>query len=130
MAWARISNDSETVCFSRDFGGKEEHQLFTIALEDGEEEEQLTQLTSTRVFDFNWSNGDDRLTFAGATKEANGLWIVDSSNGIHTQVYQNRHWVFSPEWSRDTGLHSKAWLGEYERRMAPLTAHCPVQDRR
>jgi len=101
VAWARISNDSETVCFSRDFGGREEHQLFTIALEDGEEEEQLTQLPSTRVFDFNWSNGDDRLTFAGATKEANGLWIVDSSNGTHTQIYQNRHWVFNPEWSRD-----------------------------
>src|SRR5207247_11006176 len=48
VAWARISNDSETVCFSRDFGGREEHQLFTIALEDGEEEEQLTQLPSTR----------------------------------------------------------------------------------
>src|SRR6266567_45316 len=101
VAWARISNDSETVCFSRDFGGKEEHQLFTIALEDGEEEEQLTQLTSTRVFDFNWSNGDDRLTLAGATNEANGLWIVDSSNGTHKQIFQNRHWVFSPEWSRD-----------------------------
>jgi len=101
VAWARISNDSETVCFSRDLGGREEHQLFTIPLEDGEEEEQLTQLPPTRVFDFNWSNGDDRLTFAGATKEANGLWIVDSSNGAHTQVYQNRHWVFSPEWSRD-----------------------------
>src|SRR5438046_9636165 len=40
VAWARISNDSETVCFSRDFGGREEHQLFTIALEDGEEEER------------------------------------------------------------------------------------------
>src|SRR6266702_3393326 len=101
VAWARISNDSETVCFSRDFGGKEEHQLFTIALEDGEEEEQLTQLPPTRVFDFNWYNGDDRLTFAGATKEANGLWIVDSSNGTHAQIFQNRHWVFSPEWSRD-----------------------------
>src|SRR5207247_5199717 len=93
VAWARISNDSETVCFSRDLGGREEHQLFTIPLEDGEEEEQLTQLPPTRVFDFNWSNGDDRLTFAGATKEAQGLWIVDSSNGAHTQVSPNRHWA-------------------------------------
>src|SRR5881398_420469 len=60
VAWARISNDSETICFSRDFGGKEEHQLFTVPLTDGEEEEQLTQLSSTRVEGFNWSNGDDR----------------------------------------------------------------------
>src|SRR5436309_15951623 len=60
VAWARISHDSETVCFSRDFGGKEEHQLFTVPLIDGEEEEQLTQLSSTRVEGFNWSNGEDR----------------------------------------------------------------------
>jgi dipeptidyl aminopeptidase/acylaminoacyl peptidase len=99
--WARISNDSETVCFSRDFGGREEHQLFTVPLEEGEEEEQLTQLPPTRLFNFNWSNGDDRLAVAGATKEANGLWIIDSSNGAHEQIYRNRHWVYNPEWSRD-----------------------------
>src|SRR6184192_1319405 len=101
VAWARISNDSETVCFSRDFGGKEEHQLFTVPLEDGDEEEQLTQLSSTRVEGFNWSNGDDRLVLAGATKEVNGAWTVDLSNGSHTQIYQNRHWVVNPEWSKD-----------------------------
>jgi dipeptidyl aminopeptidase/acylaminoacyl peptidase len=99
--WARISNDSETVCFSRDFGGKEEHQLFTVPLEDGEEEEQLTQLSATRAFDFNWSNGDDRIVLAGSTQEANGVWIIDSSNGQHAQIFRNRHWVFNPEWSKD-----------------------------
>ena len=101
VAWASISNDSETVCFSRDFGGKEEHQLFTVPLEDGEEEEQLTQLPPTRVLSFNWSNADDRLAFAGATKDVNGVWTVDSSNGSLKQIYQNRHWVFAPEWSKD-----------------------------
>ena len=101
VAWARISNDSETVCFSRDFGGKEEHQLFTVPLEEGEEEEQLTRLPPTRAFNFNWSNGDDRIALAGATQETNGVWTVDSSNGQHSQIYQNRHWIFNPEWSKD-----------------------------
>jgi len=101
VAWARISNDSETVCFSRDFGGKEEHQLFTVPLVDGGEEEQLTQLSGTRVNDFNWSNGDDRLAVAGATKEVNGLWTVDLSDGSHTEIYRNRHWIFNPEWSKN-----------------------------
>ena len=101
VAWARISNDSETICFSRDFGGKEEHQLFTVPLADGEEEEQLTRLPATRAFNFNWSNGDDRIALAGATHETNGVWTVDSSNGQHSQIYQNRHWIFNPEWSKD-----------------------------
>ena len=101
VAWARISNDSETVCFSRDFGGKEEHQLFTVPLTDGEEEEQLTRLPATRAFNFNWSNGDDRIALAGATQETNGVWTIDSSSGQHLQIYQNRHWVFNPEWSKD-----------------------------
>lgn len=101
VAWARISNDSETVCFSRDFGGKEEHQLFTIPLEAGEEEEQLTKLPSTRIFNFNWSNGDDSLALAGATQEACGVWTIDSSNGEHTQIYENRQELFNPEWSKD-----------------------------
>jgi dipeptidyl aminopeptidase/acylaminoacyl peptidase len=101
VEWARISNDSETVCFSRDFGGREEHQLFTVPLEDDEEEEQLTQLSGIRAFNFNWSNGDDRIVLAGATQEANGAWLIDSSNGNHTQIFRNRHWVFNPEWSKD-----------------------------
>jgi dipeptidyl aminopeptidase/acylaminoacyl peptidase len=101
VASARISSDSEIVCFSRDFGGKEEHQLFTVPLVDGEEEQQLTQLPPTRIANFNWSNGGDRLVFAGATKEANGVWLVDSSSGQHREIYRNRHWVFSPEWSKD-----------------------------
>ena len=99
--WARISNDSETVCFSRDFGGKEQHQLFTVPLEESEEEEQLTRLPPIRTFNFNWSNGDDRIVVAAATQETNGAWIIDSSNGQHTQIYKNKHWVFNPEWSRD-----------------------------
>ena len=101
VAWARISNDSETVCFSRDFGGKEEHQLFTVPLEEGEEEEQLTRLPPTRAFNFNWSNGDDRIALAGATQEACSVWTIDSSNGQHTQIYQNRQELFNPEWSKD-----------------------------
>ena len=101
VAWARISNDSETVCFSRDFGGKEEHQLFTVPLEEGEEEEQLTRLPPTRAFNFNWSNGDDRIAIAGATQEACSVWTIDSSNGQHTQIYQNRQELFNPEWSKD-----------------------------
>ncbi len=101
VAWARISNDSETVCFSRDFGGKEEHQLFTVPLEEGEEEEQLARLPPTRAFNFNWSNGDDRIALAGATQEACSVWTIDSSNGQHTQIYQNRQELFNPEWSKD-----------------------------
>jgi len=101
VAWARISNDSETVCFSRDFGGKEEHQLFTVPLEEGEKEEQLARLPPTRAFNFNWSNGDDRIALAGATQEACSVWTIDSSNGQHTQIYQNRQELFNPEWSKD-----------------------------
>ena len=101
VAWARISNDSESVCFSRDFGGREEHQLFTVPLEEGEEEEQLTRLPSTRAFNFNWSNADDRIALAGATQEACSVWTIDSSNGQHTQIYQNRQELFNPEWSKD-----------------------------
>src|SRR5436309_11605935 len=42
VAWARISHDPETVCFPSACGGKEEHQLYTIPVEEGEREEQLT----------------------------------------------------------------------------------------
>src|SRR2546430_8351081 len=44
VAWARISNDSETVCFSRDFGGKEEHQLFTRSEEHTSELQSQSNL--------------------------------------------------------------------------------------
>ncbi len=41
------------------------------------------------------------MAFAGATRDVNGVWIVDSSKGQHIEIYRNRHWVFNPEWSRD-----------------------------
>src|SRR3989442_5713124 len=35
VALGSIFNDSETVCFFPGFCGKEEHQLFTVSLQDG-----------------------------------------------------------------------------------------------
>ncbi len=98
VAWARISNDSQTVCFSRDFGGKEEHQLFTVPLEEGEEEEQLTRLPPTRAFNFNWSNGDDRIALAGATRETNAVW----TSGLSTQATANTHRSFRTDTGSST----------------------------
>src|SRR5947208_11911486 len=37
VAWARISNDSETICFARAFAAKEQHQLVTVAIAAGGE---------------------------------------------------------------------------------------------
>ncbi len=100
VAWAKIAHDSERVVFSRDFGGKEEHQLFLASLKDEGKEKQFTQLPPTRVLEFNWSHGDDRLAFAGATKDFNGVWLVNP-NGEFQDIYRVKHWVFGPEWSKD-----------------------------
>ena len=100
VAWARVSNSSRDVAFSRDFGGKEEHQLFRVNLTGGMEE-QLAKLPPVRIFDFAWSKKDDRIAFAGATQEFNGIWLLDPSDGGFRDVYRGRHWAYGPDWSRD-----------------------------
>ena len=97
VAWARVSNNSRDIAFSRDFGGKEEHQLFRVSI-TGSMEEQLAKLPPIRIFDFAWSGKDDRIAFAGATQEFNGIWLLDPSNGSFRDVYRGRHEAYSPDW--------------------------------
>ncbi len=101
VSWARISNDSAQVAFTRDFGGKEEHQFFLAPLTKEAEEKQLTRLPPTRVVDFNWSHKDDLIAFPGATKETNGVWVLNPKTGEVREIYRLKHWVFSPQWARD-----------------------------
>jgi len=42
VSWARISNDSRQVAFTRDFSGREAHQFYTASLAREAEEKQLT----------------------------------------------------------------------------------------
>ncbi len=98
VSWARISNNSRDVAFSRDFGGKEEHQLYKILLNGGAEQ-QLAKLPPIRIFGFDWSRKDDRIAFAGATQEFNGIWLLDPNDGNFRDVYRCKHWVFGPDWS-------------------------------
>ncbi len=100
VSWARISNNSHHVAFSRDFGGKEQHQLFRVPLNGGEEE-QLGQLPPVRIVDFNWSHKDDRIAFAGATQEHNIVSILDTATGASREIYRGKHWMFNPDWSPD-----------------------------
>jgi len=100
IGWARISNNSSHVAFSRDFSGKEQHQIFLAPLVEEGEEKQLTQLPPTRVVDFNWSHKDDMIAFPGATKETNGVWILDPKTGEVREIYRLKHWVFNPQWTR------------------------------
>lgn len=102
VAWARISNDSKTVAFSRDFGGKEEHQLFRIPISGGSEE-QIAKLPPIRIYDFNWARRGDRIAFAGANKAVNGIWLLDAGNGEFSEFYKGKDWVFGPDWSQDDG---------------------------
>ncbi len=101
VSWARISNDCSQVIFTRDFGGKEEHQFFLTGLTGEVEEKQLTQLSPLRVVNFNWSHNDETIAFAGATKEANGVWTLDPETGYIQEIYRSKHWVFSPQWARE-----------------------------
>ncbi len=100
VSWARISNNSHEVAFSRDFGGKEQHQLFRVPLKGGGEE-QLAQLPPVRIADFNWSHKDDRIAFAGATQDYNGIWLLDTSTREHRDIYRGKHWTLGPDWSHD-----------------------------
>ncbi len=101
VSWASISNDSKWVAFSRDQGGKEQHQLFKTGIESGEEEQQITQLPPNRILDFSWSSRDDRIAFAGSTQEFNGIWVVETETGKPTEIYRQKHWLFGPEWTSD-----------------------------
>src|SRR2546426_2270701 len=101
VSWASMSSDSEWVAFSRDEGGKEQHQIYKARLDSGAEEQQLTQLPPYRILDFNWSSRDDRIAFAGSTKEFNGIWVIETKTGKATEIYRQKHWLFGPEWTSD-----------------------------
>lgn len=101
VSWARISNDSSQVAFTRDFGGREAHQFFLAPLAEEAEEKQLTQLAPTRVADFNWSHKDDMIAFPGATQETNGVWILNPDTGEVREIYRLKHWVFGTNWTPD-----------------------------
>ncbi|TMI59335.1 S9 family peptidase [Candidatus Bathyarchaeota archaeon] len=101
VSWASMSSDSEWVAFSRDEGGKEQHQIYKARLDSGAEEQQLTQLPPNRILDFNWSSRADRIAFAGSTKEFNGIWVIETKTGKATEIYRQKHWLFGPEWTSD-----------------------------
>ncbi len=69
VSWARISNDSRQVAFTRDFSGREAHQFYTAPLAREAEEKQLTQLSPTRVSHFNWSHIDETKPIIYTPKE-------------------------------------------------------------
>lgn len=100
VSFARISNDSRDVVFSRDFGGKEQHQLFRVPVRGGRER-QIANLPPTRIFDLSWSGRDDAIAFSGATQDSNGVWLLDPATGASKQIYRSRHWTFSPEFAPD-----------------------------
>ena len=101
VTWGRISHNTRQVVFTRDFGGKEEHQFFLVPLDGTTHEEQITQLSPTRVFDFSWSNHDDQIAYGGATRETNAIWKLDAKNGTSTELFRNKHWAYNPQWSSD-----------------------------
>ncbi len=100
VAYGKIAHDSRRIVFSRDFGGREAHQLFQVAFRGGRER-QITELPQIRVFDFSWSHGDDVIAFAGATADFNGIWLVDPESGVYHDVYRAHHWCFGPTFFAD-----------------------------
>lgn len=99
---ASISHDGHTVAFARDFGGREQHQLFRVPLRGGRER-QVATLPPVRVFDFSWSKRDDAIAISGSTAASNGVWRLDPATGSFRSLYECRHWTFGPEWSPDDG---------------------------
>ncbi len=95
---ARISHESRHVAFSRDFGGREEYQLFRVPLRGGTEK-MIVRLPPTRIFDFSWSRRDDVIALSGATREFNGVWLLSPETGAYRNVFQCRHWTFGPRFS-------------------------------
>ena len=95
---ARIAHNARDVAFSRDFGGREDYQLFRVSLRGGMEK-QIAELPPTRIFDFSWSHADDAIAFSGANREFNGIWLLDPSTAAVRDVYRGRHWTFGPEFS-------------------------------
>ena len=98
VVFARIAHNARQVAFSRDFGGREDYQLFRVPLRGGMET-QIAELPRTRIFDFSWSHRDDVIAFSGANQEFNGIWLLDPSSGTVRDVYRGRHWMFGPEFS-------------------------------
>jgi dipeptidyl aminopeptidase/acylaminoacyl peptidase len=102
VSGARIAHGGIEAAFSRDFGGREQHQLFHVPLRGGREK-PIAKLPPVRIFDFSWSGRDDAIAYAGATQEINGVWLLDPAMGSSREVYRCRHWTFAPEWSPDDG---------------------------
>jgi dipeptidyl aminopeptidase/acylaminoacyl peptidase len=102
VSGASISHDDREVAFSRDFGGREEHQLFRVPLRGGKET-QIAHLPPVRIFDFSWSTRDDAIAFCGSTREFNGVWRLDPATGASQDLFRCRHWTFGAEWSPDGG---------------------------
>jgi len=100
VVFAEISHGGRDVAFSRDFGGREDYQLFRVPLRGGRER-QVAPLPPTRIFDFCWSRDDELIAFSGANRDFNGVWFVDPETGAFRDVYRAKHWTFSPTFSAD-----------------------------
>jgi dipeptidyl aminopeptidase/acylaminoacyl peptidase len=102
VIYAEISPNSESVVFSRDFGGAEKHQLFLAPVTGQREEEQISKLDDVRVFDFTWSPSGKEIALTGSTMDANFLWLFDIESRQCRTLYKSDGWIFSPHWSRDS----------------------------
>ncbi|MGQ9506331.1 MAG: prolyl oligopeptidase family serine peptidase [Candidatus Bathycorpusculaceae bacterium] len=102
VTFAEISPDSQSVVFSRDFGGAERHQLFLAPITGQTKEEQISKLEDVRVFDFAWSPSGKGIALTGSTLEANFLWLFDMESRESQMLYKNKGWIFSPNWSTDS----------------------------
>jgi len=101
VMFAKISPDCKEVAFSRDFEGAEKHQLFSAPITGQMQEEQISKLRDIRVFDFAWSPSGKEIAFTGSTVEANYLWLFDVGSRSYQPLYQNKDWIFSPNWAKD-----------------------------
>jgi dipeptidyl aminopeptidase/acylaminoacyl peptidase len=99
VAFGDISPRSDFVIFSRDFSGREQHQLFQVPLTQKVDEKQISNLDGVRVFDFEISPTADSVVFGGSTVDTNCLWLFRLDSEEHQKLYQNKHSIFSPRWS-------------------------------
>jgi dipeptidyl aminopeptidase/acylaminoacyl peptidase len=102
VTFAEISPDSKNALFSRDFGGKERHELFLASIAGNMQEEQVSKLKDVRVFDFSWSPSGKEIAFTGSTAEANFLWLYNVASRGYQPLYKAKDMISSPNWCEDS----------------------------